>query len=137
VIRSVATTPETRYQLDPPSVKSGWSDGTKAVLAASPSNPTGTSIPHGELAAICDYARERGAWRIVDEIYLNLADPAPDGTPARSVLDSDPSAIVINSFSKYFGMTGWRLGWCVLPEALVPAVEKLAISYYTCAPTPA
>lgn len=137
VIRSVATTPETRYQLDLPSVKSAWSDGTKAVLAASPSNPTGTSIPHRELSAICDYAREHGAWRIVDEIYLNLADPAADGAPARSVLDSDPGAIVINSFSKYFGMTGWRLGWTVLPEALVPAVEKLAMSYYICASTSA
>ena len=63
----------------------------------------------------------RDAWRIVDEIYLDLADPAPDGTPPRSVLIVDPDAIVINSFSKYFGMTGWRLGWAVLPEALVPA----------------
>jgi aspartate/methionine/tyrosine aminotransferase len=115
VIRSVATTPETRYQLDLPSVKNSWTGATKAVLPASPSNPTGTSIPHGELAAICDFARERGAWRIVDEIYLNLADPAPDGSSARSVLDADPGAIVINSFSKYFGMTGWRLGWAVLP----------------------
>jgi aspartate/methionine/tyrosine aminotransferase len=73
----------------------------------------------------------------VDEIYLNLADPAPDGAPARSVLNSDPGAIVINSFSKYFGMTGWRLGWAVLPEALVEPVERLAMSYYICAPTTA
>jgi aspartate/methionine/tyrosine aminotransferase len=137
VILSVATTPKTRYQLDLPSVKSAWSDDTKAVLAASPSNPTGTSIPHSELAAICDLARERDAWRIVDEIYLDLADPAPDGAPARSVLDSDSGAIVINSFSKYWGMTGWRLGWTVLPESLVPAVEKLAMSYYICPSTPA
>ena len=137
IIRSVATTPETRYQLDAESVARAWTDATKAVMVASPSNPTGTSIPHEELAAICADAGERGAWRIVDEIYLNLADPAPDGSPARSVLDADPGAIVINSFSKYFGMTGWRLGWCVLPERLVEPVERLAMSYYICAPTPA
>lgn len=137
VIRSVPTSPETRYQLTAEAVKSAWTDATKAVLAASPSNPTGTSIPHDELAAICDYARDRGAWRIVDEIYLNLADPAPDGAPARSILDADPGAIVINSFSKYFGMTGWRLGWTVLPAELVEPVERLAMSYYICPSTPA
>ncbi|MCL2583699.1 MAG: aminotransferase class I/II-fold pyridoxal phosphate-dependent enzyme [Streptosporangiales bacterium] len=137
VIRSVATTPQARYQLDAGSVASAWTDKTKAVMIASPSNPTGTSIPHGELASICAGARERDAWRVVDEIYLNLADPAPDGAPARSVLDADPGAIVINSFSKYFGMTGWRLGWAVLPAELTEPVERLAMSYYICASTPA
>jgi aspartate/methionine/tyrosine aminotransferase len=137
VIRPVATTPETRYQLDLPSVRNSWTGATAAVLAASPSNPTGTSIPPEELAAICDYARDRGAWRVVDEIYLDLADPAADGIPRRSVLAADPGAIVVNSFSKYFGMTGWRLGWAVLPPELVEPVERLAMSYYICASTPA
>ena len=78
-----------------------------------------------------------GAWRIVDEIYLNLSDADADGRPAQTVLAADPGACVINSFSKYFGMTGWRLGWAVVPEALVPALERLAQNYYICAPTPA
>jgi aspartate/methionine/tyrosine aminotransferase len=137
VIRSVATTARTRYQLDAESVGKAWTDRTRAVMIASPANPTGTSIPHGELAAICSSARERQAWRIVDEIYLNLADPDQHGNAARSVLQADPEAIVINSFSKYFGMTGWRLGWCVLPEELVEPVERLAMSYYICPSTPA
>lgn len=136
-VRSIPTTPATRYQLTAASVARAWSDRTSAVMIATPSNPTGTSIPFGELTALCEQARSRGTWRIVDEIYLDLADPAADGTPPRTILSADPDAIVINSFSKYFGMTGWRLGWCVLPEALVPAVERLAMSYYICASTPA
>lgn len=106
-------------------------------MVATPSNPTGTSVPFDELTAICEFARERGAWRIIDEIYLNLSDPGSDGSPPRSILSVDPDAIVINSFSKYFGMTGWRLGWAVLPEVLVPAAEKLATNYFLSASAPA
>ena len=131
------TTPESRYQLDAASVALAWGEHTSAVMIATPSNPTGTAIPFKELTAVCDQARARGVWRIVDEIYLNLSDPAPDGTGPRTILTVDPDAIVINSFSKYFGMTGWRLGWCVLPEALVPAVERLAMNYFLCASAPA
>jgi aspartate/methionine/tyrosine aminotransferase len=133
---TAATTPASRYQLDTAAVDRVWTGRTSAVMVASPSNPTGTSIPFDELVKVCDQARSRGAWRIVDEIYLDLADPAPDGTPPRSILVADPDAIVINSFSKYFGMTGWRLGWCVLPTALVPAAERLAMNYFLCASTP-
>jgi aspartate/methionine/tyrosine aminotransferase len=118
-------------------VAEAWTERTRAVMVATPSNPTGTSIPFGELQKICAYAHERQAWRIIDEIYLNLSDPSPDGTAAQTVLAADPQAIVINSFSKYFGMTGWRLGWCVLPEELVPAAERLATNYFLCASTPA
>jgi aspartate/methionine/tyrosine aminotransferase len=106
-------------------------------MIASPSNPTGTSIPTAELARICDLARVRGAWRIVDEIYLDLADHAASGEPSRTVLADDPDAVVIGSFSKYFGMTGWRLGWAVLPESLVSVVERLAMNYFLCASAPA
>ncbi|WIM98476.1 aminotransferase class I/II-fold pyridoxal phosphate-dependent enzyme [Actinoplanes oblitus] len=134
---TVATTPGSRYQLDTAAVDSAWTGRTSAVMVASPANPTGTSIPFGELVEVCHRAAARGAWRIVDEIYLDLADPSPDGTPPRTILTADPDAIVINSFSKYFGMTGWRLGWCVLPPALVPAVERLAMNYFLCASTPA
>lgn len=131
------TTAATRYQLDAAAVDAAWSERTSAVMIASPSNPTGTSIPFPELSAICELARRRGAWRIVDEIYLDLADRAPDGMPASTVLTADAEAIVIGSFSKYFGMTGWRLGWAVLPEVLIEAAEKLAMNYFICASTPA
>ncbi|WP_411149831.1 pyridoxal phosphate-dependent aminotransferase [Streptomyces sp. A30] len=133
----VPTTAETRFQLNASSVRSSWTDRTRGVMIATPSNPTGTSVPAEELAAICAFARERDAWRIVDEIYLDLSDHDAQGEPPRSALSYDPDAIVINSFSKYFGMTGWRLGWCVVPEALVPAMERLAQNYFLCASTPA
>lgn len=134
---TVPTTAGTRFQLDTASVDAAWTERTGAVMIATPSNPTGTSIPFDELSAICDLARDRGAWRIVDEIYLNLSDPAPNGLSPRSVLSVDPDAIVINSLSKYFGMTGWRLGWAVLPEALLRAGERLAMNYFLCASAPA
>jgi aspartate/methionine/tyrosine aminotransferase len=134
---ALPSTAETRYQLAAGAVADAWSEHTNAVMIATPSNPTGTSIPFDELTAICALARERDAWRIVDEIYLDLSDPGPDGRPPRSVLTVDPDAIVINSFSKYFGMTGWRLGWAVLPEVLVPALEKLAMHYFLSASAPA
>jgi len=122
--------------MDRASAEAAWTPQTSAVMLATPSNPTGTSIPFEELASICALARERSAWRIVDEIYLGLADPDDDGTPAHSVLETDPEAIVINSFSKYFGMTGWRLGWAILPEELVQPAENLAVNYFLCASTP-
>ncbi|MFI7639656.1 pyridoxal phosphate-dependent aminotransferase [Nonomuraea sp. NPDC049400] len=133
----IPATAETRFQLDAASVKQSWTDRTRGVMIATPSNPTGTSAPADELAAISELARERDAWRIVDEIYLNLSDHDDQGRPPRSVLSFDPDAIVINSFSKYFGMTGWRLGWCVVPEILVPAMERLAQNYFLCASAPA
>lgn len=133
---AVPTSAETRFQLNVASVASAWSEATCAVMIASPSNPAGTSVPFGELESICEFARARGAWRIIDEIYLNLADPQADGSPARTVLEVDPDAIVINSFSKYFGMTGWRLGWAVLPESLLPALERLAMNFFLSASAP-
>ncbi|NKE55483.1 pyridoxal phosphate-dependent aminotransferase [Lentzea sp. PSKA42] len=131
----VPTTADTRFQLDSASVRSHWTDRTRGVMIATPSNPTGTSVLAAELAAICAFARDRGAWRIVDEIYLDLSDH--QGGPPRSVLSTDPDAFVVNSFSKYFGMTGWRLGWCVVPEELVPVLERLAQNYFLCPSTPA
>ncbi|MFF4269860.1 pyridoxal phosphate-dependent aminotransferase [Streptomyces sp. NPDC001536] len=133
----VPTSAASRFQLDAASVRSHWTDGTRGIMVATPSNPTGTSVPGDELAALCDLARERDAWRIVDEIYLDLGDHDDQDRPPRSALSYDPDAVVINSFSKYFGMTGWRLGWCVVPEVLVPALERLAQNYFLCASTPA
>ncbi|MEU6350359.1 pyridoxal phosphate-dependent aminotransferase [Streptomyces sp. NPDC047072] len=126
-----------RFQLDAASVRSYWTRNTRGIMVATPSNPTGTSVPPTELAALCDLARERDAWRLVDEIYLDLADHDEQGRPPRSALAHDPDAFVVNSFSKYFGMTGWRLGWCVVPEVLVPVLERLAQNYFLCASTPA
>jgi aspartate/methionine/tyrosine aminotransferase len=133
----VPTTAATRYQLDAALVRGAWTERTRGVMVATPSNPTGTSVPAEELAAICAHARERGAWRLVDEIYLGLSDPDERGRSPRTVLAEDPEALVVNSFSKYFGMTGWRLGWCVVPEPLVPVFERLAQNYFLCASVPA
>ena len=78
----------------------------------------------------------RGAWRIVDETYLDLADREPDGSDVKSVLACDPDAIVCSSFSKFFGMTGWRLGWMVVPECALEAMDDLATNFFLCAHTP-
>lgn len=134
-INSVPTTAHSRFQLDSTLVKKYWNNNTKALMLATPSNPTGTSIPPKELAAMCEYAKSKGAWRIVDEIYLNLSD-GENGAP-QTVLALDDDALVINSFSKYFGMTGWRLGWMVVPESMVEVIERLAQNLYICPSTPA
>ncbi|MFC5476902.1 pyridoxal phosphate-dependent aminotransferase [Massilia suwonensis] len=132
-VKLVATDAASRFQLDAASVRANWTAQTQGLMIATPSNPTGTSVPPEELRAICDWARENDAWRIVDEIYLNLGDRDASGRPPQTVLAFDAGAIVINSFSKYFGMTGWRLGWAVVPEAMVPTMERLAQNYYICA----
>jgi aspartate/methionine/tyrosine aminotransferase len=122
--------PGARFQLDAASVIQHWTPQTRGVLLASPSNPTGTSIAPAEMAAIVQAVRARGGVTLVDEIYLGLSY---DDTYAGSALALGDDVISINSFSKYFSMTGWRLGWLVLPPALVPAVEKLAQNLYICA----
>ncbi|WP_347955159.1 pyridoxal phosphate-dependent aminotransferase [Gordonia aichiensis] len=134
-VRLIETTPQTRFQLDAAAVADGWSERTRGVMVATPSNPTGTSLAYDELRELCSTVADRDGWRIVDEIYLGLADDGPDGAP-RSIAADDPDAIVINSFSKYFGMTGWRLGWAVVPEEMIPVAERLAQNYYICPPTP-
>ena len=98
------------------------------MLLASPSNPTGTSIDPDELAKIIATVKEKNGFTIVDEIYQGLSyDAAPF-----SALLLDDDVIVINSFSKYFNMTGWRLGWLVVPERIVPQIEKLAQNLFIC-----
>ena len=132
-LQSIPAGAEQRFQLTPQSVQANWESDTKGVMLASPSNPTGTSGPESDLAAVCDFVKSRDGWRIVDEIYLNLSHHGH----AQTVLAFDPDAIVINSFSKYFGMTGWRLGWCVVPDDMVPVMERLAQNLYICPSTPA
>lgn len=130
-VRLLGTGPASRFQLTPGSVADAWADRTRGVMVASPSNPTGTSLAYDDLLDLCGVAEDRGGWRIVDEIYLGLADG-----DRKSVAADDAGAIVINSFSKYFGMTGWRLGWAVVPEEMIPVAERLAQNYYICPPTP-
>ena len=122
--------PEHRFQLDATAVRAAWGPRTRGVLLASPSNPTGTSIERAEMQRIVQAVRERGGVTLVDEIYLGLSY---DDAFGHSALEHGQDLIVINSFSKYFGMTGWRLGWLVLPDALVAPVEKLAQNLFICA----
>ncbi len=126
-----------RFQLSAAMVEAHWTPRTRGVLIASPSNPTGTSIAPPELRRIVDAVAARGGTTIVDEIYLELSYQGPGELVHRSALELSDDVIVINSFSKYFHMTGWRLGWLVVPEALVPTFEKLAQNLFICAPTPA
>jgi aspartate/methionine/tyrosine aminotransferase len=124
--------PQQRFQPDAAGVDAAWGERTRGVLLASPSNPTGTSIDPVEMGRIVAAVRARGGFTIVDEIYLGLSYDERFG---HSALAHGDDVISINSFSKYFSMTGWRLGWMVLPESLVPAVEKLAQNLFICAST--
>jgi len=128
--------PAERFQLSAAQVQAAWGPATRGVLLASPSNPTGTSIARDELERIARFVRERGGVTLVDEIYLGLSFDDAYGHSALSLPDGlGDEVISINSFSKYFNMTGWRLGWLVLPPALVPAVERLAQNLFICAST--
>ena len=123
-----------RFQLDAAGVEAAWTARTAGVLLASPSNPTGTSIAPGEMGRIVQAVRARGGFTIVDEIYLALSfDDAYGRSALAHAVQGD--VISINSFSKYFCMTGWRLGWMVVPPALVGAIEKLAQNLFICAST--
>lgn len=128
--RLIPSSADKRFQLSAQDVARHWTEATQGVLVASPSNPTGTSIDHGELSRLLAEVRARQGFAIVDEIYLGLSY---EGQP-RSALTLDDDIIVINSFSKYFHMTGWRLGWMIVPEAMVAPVEKIAGSLAICAP---
>ncbi len=123
--------PETGYQLTAGLVEAAWREDTKAVLVASPSNPTGTLLSANELQEMHAVVRRHGGALIVDEIYQGLVYDASGGT-ALALADD---IFVINSFSKFFGMTGWRLGWLVAPEAFVDPIDRLAQNIFLSAPT--
>jgi aspartate/methionine/tyrosine aminotransferase len=127
--RLVPTGPETRFQLDAALVAQHWAAATRGVLVASPSNPTGTSAASSELGRLIAAVHARNGFVISDEIYLGLSY---DEIASTALAISD-QVIVINSFSKYFAMTGWRLGWVVMPPQLRPALERLAQNLYICA----
>ncbi|MBL0142977.1 MAG: pyridoxal phosphate-dependent aminotransferase [Betaproteobacteria bacterium] len=126
IARPVPVGASSRYQLTPDLAAKAWTPRTRIVMVASPSNPTGTMVTPGEIAASAALARERGATLLVDEIYHGLTY----GLDARSALEAGDDVFVINSFSKYFQMTGWRLGWLVAPVEAVREIEKLAQNLY-------
>ena len=128
----IPTTAAERYQLTADEVRAAWNRKTRGVLLASPSNPTGTSIAPHELRRIHSVVQERGGVTMIDEIYLGLSY---DDAYGQTALAIDDNIISINSFSKYFNMTGWRLGWMVVPDTLVPVIERLAQNLFICAST--
>jgi aspartate/methionine/tyrosine aminotransferase len=128
---SVPVDADSGFQLTRDAVERHWTPVVRAILAASPSNPTGTLLPAGELLAIAEFCRAHDAQLLVDEIYHRLVYEKP--APTALALADD--AWVINSFSKYFLMTGWRLGWLIAPEWAVPALDRLAQNLFLAAPT--
>lgn len=146
--RLIPTTAKSGFQLTPELIKQHWNDGaSKAVLMASPANPTGAMIPHEALEKIAEQTRQLGGELWVDEIYHGLTyhDAKEEDVSAASLVGKRPQTalavgddvVVINSFSKYFGMTGWRLGWMVVPEYYIPVVERLAQNLFLAPSTPA
>ena len=131
--RLVPVGADTGYQLSAELVRRHWTSRTRAVLMASPSNPTGTLVAPAEMANIVSVVAELEGCLIVDEIYLGLTY---DGE-ARSALAHGADIFVLNSFSKYYGMTGWRLGWLVAPAAYVADIDKLAQNIFLAPNTPA
>ena len=123
----------TRFQPTSAQVETAWSERTRGLMVATPSNPTGTLLTPDELDALGGTVRARGGVMIVDEIYQGLTYGIESSTALRRMDD----IFVVNSFSKYFGMTGWRLGWLVAPAEYVREIEKLAQHFFISASTPA
>jgi len=128
----VPSTAAERFQLSADKVQAAWGPNTRGVLLASPSNPTGTSIDPAELRRIHEVVSARGGITMIDEIYLGLSHDEAYGQTALAISDD---IISISSFSKYFNMTGWRLGWLVVPDTMVPVIERLAQNLFICANT--
>ncbi|KAB2925065.1 MAG: pyridoxal phosphate-dependent aminotransferase [Dechloromonas sp.] len=125
--------PQSNFQPTPGQVAAAWNERTAGLLVASPANPTGTLLTPAEIAALAKLCRDRQGHFLVDEIYQGLTYETDMSTACAASDD----IWVINSFSKYFQMTGWRLGWMVIPEAFVRDVEKLAQNLVLCPSAPA
>jgi len=123
VPRLVPVGPESRYQMTADVARRHWAPATRVAMVASPANPTGTMVTPREIVELAALVREKGATLLVDEIYHGLVY---DGQPPRTALEAGDDVFVINSFSKYWQMTGWRLGWLVAPPRYVREIEKLA-----------
>lgn len=130
---NIPVTAQTRFQLQAEHIAQHWGERTRVALVASPANPTGMLLSKTELSALHAAVSQRGGTLIVDEIYHGLTY----GVEADTALAVSDDIFVINSFSKYFGMTGWRLGWMIAPEFYVPALDRLAQNLFLAAPTPA
>ncbi|HVC54111.1 MAG TPA: aminotransferase class I/II-fold pyridoxal phosphate-dependent enzyme [Stellaceae bacterium] len=118
-----------------PELLDGFPD-LAGLIVASPANPTGTMIAPAELRRLCDYCRGRGIRLVSDEIYHGITyEAAAQSARAFGPVDQTSGAIVINSFSKYYSMTGWRLGWMLVPPDLARSVECLAQNFYISPPT--
>jgi aspartate/methionine/tyrosine aminotransferase len=130
---AVPVGPDTAYQLTAEHLESRWGNRSVAAMVASPANPTGTLVPVETMKRMLDLTTARSGRLIVDEIYHGLVYD----DEAVTALAHSRDVFVINSFSKYFGMTGWRLGWIVAPEDYVRAIDKLAQNLFLAAPTPA
>jgi len=135
-IQTIDVDESTSYQLTAELIEQNWQKNTKAVLIASPANPTGTLISPDEMKKISQVVKDKQAYLIVDEIYQGLVYDE-DSFCALSVCKKEENnhLIIINSFSKYFQMTGWRLGWCVVPDSLIQACERLSQNLFLAAPT--
>jgi len=131
--RGVPVGPETGYQPTPELLERAWTGRTAGALVASPANPTGALIPADRLRGLVELVERRGGRLVVDEIYHGLTY----GLDAPTALALSDQLFVVNSFSKYFDMTGWRIGWLVAPLPYVREIEKLAQNLFICAPTPA
>ncbi|HEX5392657.1 MAG TPA: pyridoxal phosphate-dependent aminotransferase [Rhodocyclaceae bacterium] len=131
--RAIPVSAATAFQPTAPQVEAHWNAHCRSLLLASPSNPTGTLVPTAELAAMYQVVSRHQGTLIVDELYQGLVY----GTQASTALSIADDIFVVNSFSKFFGMTGWRLGWLVVPKAYQREVEKLAQNLYIAPPTPA
>ena len=132
----IPTTAAERFQLTADKVDAAWGAQTRGVLLASPSNPTGTSMAPDELQRLHSLVHSRGGITLMDEIYLGLSYEERFGQTALAMPgELGRSIISVNSFSKYFNMTGWRLGWLVVPEALAPVIERMAQNLFICPST--
>lgn len=138
VARALPVDAATRYQPTPAQVDAAWSERTRGLMVATPSNPTGTLLGADELAALQRTTQAKDGLLLVDEIYQGLTYGVGSSTVLSQprLTDAD-NLFVVNSFSKYFGMTGWRLGWLVAPRAYVREIEKLAQHFFISPSTPA
>ena len=130
--QSIAVDASSNYQLTAAHIEQYWDDATSMALVASPSNPTGTILSNQQLTELSTAIANKQGQLVVDEIYHGLTY---DGLKATTILAIDPNAFVINSFSKFFGMTGWRLGWLVAPEGYEDVMDRLAQNLFLAAPT--
>ena len=129
--KSIAVSADTQFQLTHQLIREHWDSETVAVMLASPSNPTGTLITREEMQQIIAVVDELGGVLIVDEIYQGLVYDQKDFT----VAEYSTNVFVINSFSKYFSMTGWRLGWLIAPSEYIDVIDRLAQNLFLAAPT--